>query len=431
MKYAGILLRRNSPPTTGSPTPAIPRRFLRLDELLDGGYVHEVWFFGSGNEQAEPHVGVARGGGGEAGVRRHVPQGRRAQWVQAGNGGDASSRGPAAACGIGCVNASRGPAASSRASATAIEGTANSAGDPVLHAYFKEFAGFDLDKRYKRAVRQPVRGGLRRPADPVPRPERRWCVTHSGKEYHDQGLRRRRRQRPLPAERPRALRPGQRPAGAVHHRGLADRQRARRQGPVEAMDERGIPASTATCPRLHGAVAGLLAAELARAGNRQKDDAGRPMKNWSRSCSTDQDRSAVEYPSAIRSINRHLPNPGRFASRHRDGVRFASPVKSFSGKRHDRGGSEIEMVLRCFRLAPTLSDLRLSGLRDSDREAGEGGHPQRRFPAPFRGRPPAVHRAHGGRGGDPFPRPACSGRRRMPKAPALDRPGPTPEEPSR
>ena len=32
--------------------PRNARRFLRLDELLDGGYVHEVWFFLSGNEAA-------------------------------------------------------------------------------------------------------------------------------------------------------------------------------------------------------------------------------------------------------------------------------------------------------------------------------------------------------------------------------------------
>ena len=62
--------------------PRDPQRFLRLDELLDGGYVHEVWFFTSGSEKGAARRGV-RGGRTQAEVRRR-PQAARRRRVHAG-----------------------------------------------------------------------------------------------------------------------------------------------------------------------------------------------------------------------------------------------------------------------------------------------------------------------------------------------------------
>ena len=89
------------------PDPRDGKRFLRLDELLDGGYVHEVWFFESGNVKAVPHVGSFE-------VVEEKPRYDEKfnrignQWVQSGNGGDDEQPWVGRSCRIGCVNASRG-----------------------------------------------------------------------------------------------------------------------------------------------------------------------------------------------------------------------------------------------------------------------------------------------------------------------------------
>ena len=71
----------------GVTDPKNPRRFLDLKALLDKGYIHEVWFFTSGNEKQGPHIGAF-----EVVEQKPVYDARfrkvPGRWVQAGNGGD-------------------------------------------------------------------------------------------------------------------------------------------------------------------------------------------------------------------------------------------------------------------------------------------------------------------------------------------------------
>jgi hypothetical protein len=131
----------------GVPDPRDPKRFLRLDELLDGGYVHELWFFESGNVKAKPYSGSYE-------VVEEKPRydenfkkvGK--EWVQAGNGGDRDQPWTGRSCRIGCINASRGVGCFLESLAHGMEGTANSGAIPYFTKYFKEYADFNLKERY-------------------------------------------------------------------------------------------------------------------------------------------------------------------------------------------------------------------------------------------------------------------------------------------
>jgi hypothetical protein len=133
------------------PDPRDPARFLRLDELLDAGYVHEVWFFESGNVKAKPHTGSYE-------VVQLLPKYDASfkklgnQYVQAGNGGDRDQPWTGRSCRIGCVNASRGIGCFLESLAHGLEGNSNSKAIPYFTKYFREYAGLDLKERYKLPV---------------------------------------------------------------------------------------------------------------------------------------------------------------------------------------------------------------------------------------------------------------------------------------
>lgn len=129
------------------PDPREPQRFLRLDELIDGGFIHEVWFFGSGRVPEQPHIGAFE-------VVEHKPKYNELfqrlgnHYVQAGNGGDEEQPWIGRSVRIGFVNASRGPGCFLESLAHGLEGNANSGAIPYYTKYFHEFAGMDWDKRY-------------------------------------------------------------------------------------------------------------------------------------------------------------------------------------------------------------------------------------------------------------------------------------------
>jgi hypothetical protein len=130
------------------PDPRDEKRFLRLDELLDAGYIHEVWFFESGNVKARPHTGSYE-------VVEQKPrydekfQKIGNEWVQAGNGGDDDMPWVGRSCRIGCINASRGIGCFLESLAHGIEGNSNCGAVPYFTKYFREYADFNLKERYK------------------------------------------------------------------------------------------------------------------------------------------------------------------------------------------------------------------------------------------------------------------------------------------
>ena len=113
------------------PDPRDAKRFLRLDELLDGGYVHEVWFFGSGAPE-KPHVGAYE-------VVELMPrydakfQKIGKEYVQAGNGGDPDQPWTGRSVRLGFVNASRGIGCFMESLSHGMEGMSNSGAIPYLH----------------------------------------------------------------------------------------------------------------------------------------------------------------------------------------------------------------------------------------------------------------------------------------------------------
>lgn len=161
--------------------PRNAKRFLRLDELVDGGYVHEVWFFESGATDAVPHVGSFEV------VERKPVYDLRFQKVgnksvQAGNGGDDEQPWTGRGVRIGCINASRGIGCFLESLAHGVEGNANADAIPYFSRYFKEFAGLDLDTRYKLPFNSLY--GVNYGGKQIRYPDQNtMVVTHAGKEF--------------------------------------------------------------------------------------------------------------------------------------------------------------------------------------------------------------------------------------------------------
>lgn len=131
----------------GVPDPRDGRRLLRLDELIDGGYVHEVWFFVSG-APSKPHSGAYEVVEEKPQYDEHFArQGER--WVQAGNGGDDDQPWTGRSVRIGCINASRGVGCFLESLSHGIEGMGTSGAIPYFSKYFRDYAGYNLREKFK------------------------------------------------------------------------------------------------------------------------------------------------------------------------------------------------------------------------------------------------------------------------------------------
>ncbi|MDB5386929.1 MAG: hypothetical protein JWM11_2575 [Planctomycetaceae bacterium] len=164
----------------GVPDPSTPGRFLRLDELIDGGYVHEVWFFGSGAPE-KPQIGAYE-------VVEEKPQyddhfqRKSNQFVQAGNGGDQDQPWTGRSVRLGFVNASRGIGCFMESLSHGMEGMANSGAIPYYTKYFRDYAGFNLKERFKLPFDSLY--GVNYGGHPIRYlNEKTMVVTHDGKEY--------------------------------------------------------------------------------------------------------------------------------------------------------------------------------------------------------------------------------------------------------
>lgn len=128
----------------GVKDPQEPSHFLRLDELVARGLVHELWMLGEGvkgfgafeSVELKPKYDDAF---------HPIP----GQFVQAGNGGDPDQKWTGRSIRIGFINASRGVGCFIESLSHSIEGTATSGAIPYFSRYFKEFAGYDLKQRWQ------------------------------------------------------------------------------------------------------------------------------------------------------------------------------------------------------------------------------------------------------------------------------------------
>ncbi|MBL8856349.1 MAG: hypothetical protein JNK57_20450 [Planctomycetaceae bacterium] len=129
------------------PDPRDPSRNLRLDELLDGGYVHEVWFYGSASPKTKIPVGgyevVEEKPRYDANFRRIGDE-----WVQAGNGGDSQQPWVGRSCRINGFDCTRGIGCALENLGHGLEGLSHSGAIPYYSKYFPQYAGFDLKQRY-------------------------------------------------------------------------------------------------------------------------------------------------------------------------------------------------------------------------------------------------------------------------------------------
>lgn len=123
--------------------PRRPGRYLRLDELVDRGYVHEVWFTAAADGVFRCLECVELKPVYDESFQR-LP----GRYVQAGNGGDPDQKWTGRSVRINCLNFERGVGCGMENLAHSLEGMAHSRAIPYFTKYFYEYAGFDLDKRY-------------------------------------------------------------------------------------------------------------------------------------------------------------------------------------------------------------------------------------------------------------------------------------------
>jgi hypothetical protein len=123
--------------------PDRPGRFLPLAELVDRGAVHEVWFFTEATPDLKCFECVELKPVYDEHFRR-LP-GRP---VQAGNGGDPDQRWIGRSLRINNMNPDRGIGCAMENLGHSLEGMANARAIPYFTRYFHEFAGHDLDRRY-------------------------------------------------------------------------------------------------------------------------------------------------------------------------------------------------------------------------------------------------------------------------------------------
>ncbi len=122
--------------------PKDPKRFLRLDELVDQGYVHEVWFTAAPAGDFRCLECVELKPVYDEQFRR-IP----GRYVQSGNGGDEDQKWTGRSVRINSLNHDRGIGCGMENLGHSMEGMAHGKAIPYFTKYFNEYAGFDLDKR--------------------------------------------------------------------------------------------------------------------------------------------------------------------------------------------------------------------------------------------------------------------------------------------
>jgi hypothetical protein len=127
----------------GVPDPKQPNRFLRLDELVDGGYVNELWFLADQTKGFGAYEVVE-----EKPLYNEAFEKVGNRFVQAGNGGDREQKWTGRSLRIGFINVTRGIGCFMESLSHGMEGNSTSKAIPYFTRYFSEYAGYDLKKRW-------------------------------------------------------------------------------------------------------------------------------------------------------------------------------------------------------------------------------------------------------------------------------------------
>jgi len=118
-------------------------KWLSLSELVNRGLVHEVWFLAYQGKYGAPYESIELKQAYDESFQP-IPN----KFVQAGNGGDEGQPVIGRSLRILFINVERGPGCAMESLGHSLEGMANSNTIPYFRRYFREFAGFDLDKKY-------------------------------------------------------------------------------------------------------------------------------------------------------------------------------------------------------------------------------------------------------------------------------------------
>jgi hypothetical protein len=128
----------------GFPDPRQPGRYLKLHELIQAGFVHELWFYWVHDDRGAPLETIEDKQYYDEDCRpitgKHGP---------AGNGHDESMPWSGRSFRITFFNPHRGIGCGMENFGHALEGMANYKAIAYYRKYFNEFADFDLDHRYK------------------------------------------------------------------------------------------------------------------------------------------------------------------------------------------------------------------------------------------------------------------------------------------
>ena len=206
---------------------------LRLDELTERGLVNEVWLLADHTAHSAPWETVE--------VKHSYDLAFRPLGFErhAGNSGEHNAPWIGRSLRILFVNFARGVGCAMESLGHSLERMATCGALPYYERYFREYAMLDLDRRYglpfESLYLRAAPGRLPDADDPA--------VPRGLAPAHGRGLRRRRRQRPLHAQRAPRLRPRQPRAGPVDDRDLAPAgEQARARG------RRTCSSPTATSP---------------------------------------------------------------------------------------------------------------------------------------------------------------------------------------
>lgn len=123
--------------------PKNSHRFLRLDELVAEGYVHEVWLMGDHDPGLVAYECVELKPVYDENFAR-----QEGKYVQSGNGGDPDQPWTGRSVRLGFINITRGIGCYLESLSHSFEGMANGKAIPYFTKYFLEFSGQDLKERY-------------------------------------------------------------------------------------------------------------------------------------------------------------------------------------------------------------------------------------------------------------------------------------------
>ena len=223
-----------------------------LEQLTERGLVHEVWLLADHTDHSAPWETVE--------VKRTYDEAFRplASPHHAGNSGEHTAPWIGRSLRILFVNFARGVGCAMESLGHSLERMAMCGALPYYERYFREYAMLDLDRRYGLPFESLYLKGPHNVEYPGPSTLQ---LSPRLAQAPGRGLRPRRRQRALHAQRPLRLRPGRCGPGPLDDRDLA--QAGQEPAPVDAGRPGPLPRRR---PRLHGPLGRLLAAEHAGPG---------------------------------------------------------------------------------------------------------------------------------------------------------------------